>query len=472
MNKVKLKTIAVLLGLSITAFGQDSKLVLSLQDAINYALENNKTLHNARTEVEVKNEGVNEAFSGILPQVTAKVDYMTYFGYELDFNLGSTDVDPALAQEAMNQTLTQYPTWNTSDYLASQAFESTLSSLMPSTAIKMTDQLMGNVQVGQLIFNGQFFVGLQTAKMAKKLAEKSVISVELDVKENVMNSYYLVLISEETLKIIDQNVENLEEVLDKTQAMLNAGVAEATDVDQIRMQVTLLENTRRSMKRTVQLNYNLLRFQLGTAPDANIELSQDLHDFLNGNVAMMTADVDFNYENNITYQLATSQTDLMDKMVSMQKWNYGPTVTGFYSYNAKVLTSGFDMNPNHAAGATISIPVFTGLDRVAKVNKAQLELDKARMNQSMVIDQLLLQEKQLRFEMQNALDNYMSQKENVEVAKRVYDSINRKFTYGMSSSLDLTNANNNYLQAESNFIQSQLTLLQAQLNLNKLMNSL
>ncbi len=476
MRTLKSTLILLFTGMTLATSAQDEPLNFSLEEAVNYGLENNRTLQNARTSVNVQQEGVNEALSGILPQVDAKLDYMTYFGYELDFAVGGSSSGYTQEQilDAYNQTISnpQFSNWSANDlnnYFASQVFASNLAG---PTSIKMTDQLMGNLQVGQLIFNGQFFIGLQTAKLAKHLAEQNVVNVELDVKENITNSYYLVLISEETVKIIEQNVTNLQKILERTKGMAKAGVAEQTDVDQLQMQLTMLENTRRSMDRTIQLNYNLLRFQLGTAPNANIQLSQSLSDFLENNPELMNTNIAFVLENNIGYQLAASQTEMADKMVSMEKWSYGPTVTGFYSYNAKILTSGFDMNPNHAAGATISLPVFAGGERRAKVNKAQLELEKAQNDQQMMVDQLSLQEKQLRFELQNALENYLSQKENVQVAKRVYDSMDRKFTHGMATSLDLTNANNNYLQAESNFLQSQLTLLQAQMNLKKLANTL
>jgi outer membrane protein TolC len=87
-------------------------------------------------------------------------------------------------------------------------------------------------------------------------------------------------------------------------------------------------------------------------------------------------------------------------------------------------------------------------------------------------DQLNLQENQLKFELRSALENYQTQKENVQVAQRVYDSYFNKYKQGMLSSLDLTQANSNYLQAENNYISSVLKLLQARLALEKLYNTL
>ena len=90
----------------------------------------------------------------------------------------------------------------------------------------------------------------------------------------------------------------------------------------------------------------------------------------------------------------------------------------------------------------------------------------------MLTDQLLIQEKQFRFNLRTGIEQYESQKQNVEVSKRVYDNINLKYQQGLVSSLDLTTANNNYLQAESSYINALLGLLNAQLELDKLLNNL
>lgn len=64
------------------------------------------------------------------------------------------------------------------------------------------------------------------------------------------------------------------------------------------------------------------------------------------------------------------------------------------------------------------------------------------------------------------------QKENIDVAGRVLANYQRKYEFGAVSSLDLTQANNNYLQAENNYTNAVLTLLQAQLNIERLYNQL
>jgi outer membrane protein TolC len=123
-------------------------------------------------------------------------------------------------------------------------------------------------------------------------------------------------------------------------------------------------------------------------------------------------------------------------------------------------------------GFQVSIPIFASGQRYSRIRQAQINLEKARNNKSMVSDQLLLQEKQLRYNLINARYQYTTQKENVEVAYRVYESIENKYRQGVASSLDLTQAHNNYLQAESDYISSLMDLLQTRLALDKLLNKI
>ena len=130
------------------------------------------------------------------------------------------------------------------------------------------------------------------------------------------------------------------------------------------------------------------------------------------------------------------------------------------------------MTPNHLAGFTATIPIFSSGMRKAQLDQAKINLDIAQRNQEMVKEQLEIQKNQLLFNYESAYENYNTQKENVEVAGRVLKSIQNKYREGLVSSLDLTQANTNYLTAESNYMSALMTLLQAQTALEKLYNTI
>jgi len=468
------------LGLFTQGFSQElpDRLVLDLQGAVEQALAFNKSLKNARSEVERARARNWEAISQGLPQVDGGMDYSSFFNYEMEFSFsmgGGADFTQDQLLEAFNQTQEVFPFYTLSDVAtlgANTYYEGVLSSMMEPTTILLSDQASAKLMVNQLIFSGQYIVGIQTAKLAMKISEQNLDFNELNIKESVISAYYLVLITEESLDIVRQNLENLEETLDQTEVMFKTGMAEQTDVDQIRITVNQLANANTSLQRSLELNYNLLRFQLGQETNVEIVLTDELETLFSAMQVESALDVPFEIENNVGYQIMQTQEEINKKMVGLEQWNYAPTITGFYNYNAKILTTDFDMNPNHMVGLSMGVPIFSSGMRKARVDQAKIDYNMAQVNRDIMEDQLLLQEKQYKYNLQSSLENLYTQQENVEVAQRVYDSYRRKFEQGMATSLDLTQANDNYLNAENNYLTSIMEVMSAKLQLDKLMNKL
>lgn len=396
---------------------------LTLEQAVNFATEHNKELQASQMNIELRNKMVQEAISQGLPQVNGSLNYTTNFNYEIE-----------------------------------------------SFKAKMPDQSTLGLSVSQLLFSGQWILGIQTSKIAKTMASQEVILTELDIKEVVYNSYYTILISERLMEIVKQNLENMNRILTHTDNMYKAGTAEITDVDQIRITVGLLKNSLLAMQRTVDVNYNLLRLQLGLQAGTPLTLTDPIEKFLQEDGFERIATQPFDINNNSQYQLMQTQEELQRKMVGLKKWAYAPTINATYSYNYQIKAGLF--SAPHTAGLTMSIPLFSGLQRKAQLDQEKITLEQTTLNKSLVEDQLNLQEEQFKFTLKNALEDYNLQKENISVARKVLENYQNKYNAGAVSSLDLTQANNNYLQAENNYTSACLTLLQAQTQLEKLHNQL
>jgi outer membrane protein len=454
------------------------QMVLNLETAVNHAISYNKSLQNARLEVERSRRSIWEAIAQGLPQVDGTMDYMSYFNYEMQFNFGMgeiPDFSPEDMLEAWNQTSAAFPGVTQQDiynHAAGSHYDGVLQAMLDPTTILLTDQSTAKLQLSQLIFSGQYIVGVQTAKLGQLISEQNYEFNELNIKESVISAYYLVLITGESLDILEQNVNNLEETLEQTRIMYNSGMAEQTDVDQIQITVNLLSDSRNALQRNLELNYNMLRFQLGIEANVDLMLSDSLEALFINMQAESALTLPFNMENNVTYQMMETQEEISKKMLGLEQWNYAPTIAGFYNYNAKILTSGFDMNPNHLVGLNMSVPIFSSGMRKARVDQAKIEYSMAQTNKSILEDQLTLQEKQYKYNLQSSMENLITQEENVEVAQRVSDSFRRKFEQGMATSLDLTQANGNYLDAESNYLNAIMQVMNAKLQLDKLMNIL
>jgi outer membrane protein TolC len=443
-------------------FGQNAEFGLTLEEAQNYAIEHNKELKNIKADIKLSEVRIKNTRAQGLPQLQGSMDYRTNFNYEVQFS-ASTSGEPTIPD-------INYDVLDQGDQEVLAAIQQMMAPSGPAI-ITMKDQANASVQLSQLIFSGQYLVGLETAKIVKELSEKQYLKSEKDIKERVANIYYLILISENSLDIINKNIENLQKVLEHTKNMYNSGMVEKSDVDQIKVNLSKLKNSRESTRRNIQLNYNLVRIQLGITDNRNIQLTNSLTEFLDDrDISLLNTN--FDMDKNITYQIMENQEMISKQQVKLQKWTYAPTLSGFYSYTEKLLTTDFDLSPKNAAGVTLSIPLYSGGSRKAQLDEARINLDKTKRQKSLLADQLKMQERQLRYDLQSAFENYKTQKDNVEVAKSLYENFANKYQQGMISSLDLTQANNNYLQAEGDYLSSVLKLLQARLALKKLYDSL
>ena len=420
-------SILMLLCATITLHAQEKQHVFSLDNAVAFALEHNKTIQASEKDIEVSQKRYWQAIAAGLPQISATADYTTMFNHEMNI-MG-----------------------------------------MP---VPLSDQstLKGSFQ--QLVFSGQYLQGIQISKVVQQLSQQSYQLNELDVKENVTNVYYLILITEESKEILEQNMQDIEKIMQHTQNMYDVGMAEITDVDQLKITVSQLKNAQTSLENSISLNYNLLRFHLGLSSTDNVKLTDNLNHFLGQQLYQTLAGSSFDVEENIHYQMLGTQELLSKKNVGLQKWAFAPSIVGVYSYTEKLLKPEFDMSPKQLLNFTMAIPIFSSWDRMSKVGQAKIELEKVQLNKDLVKDQLLLQENQLRNDLKNAMDNYVLQNENVEVAQRVFQNYRNKYEYGMLSSLQLTQANSNYLTAQTNYLTAVMNLLQAQLKLQKLLHTL
>ncbi|HPY67499.1 MAG TPA: TolC family protein [Bacteroidales bacterium] len=426
----------------IFAQEQNSSLNLTLKQAQDYAVSNNKAVKSAKLDVMASRAAVWETISAALPSVEGSGSFTD------NLKLMTT----LLPGEFFGQPGEKIPVTFGSKY---------------NTGV--------SVQASMLLFNAPLYIGIETTKLANKLSEQNLERTELDIKESVSTVYFLILVAEESLRILDSNIVNLNETLRSVKSMYQVGMAESTDVDQMMSNVTMAENSRSTLLRNIELDYNLLRFQLGVPGNTEISLTETLENLIDQINVDAILSQNFDINNNVDYKLITMQEEISALTVMSQKASVLPTLAGFYTYGTNGMgdkVSDQRWFPNSMVGLQLSIPVFASGQRYTKIKKAQLDLSKARNNKALVTDQLLMQEKQLKYDLVNANLQYLSQKDNVEVSKRVYTSMENKYRQGMASSLELTQANSQYLQAENNYITSLMSLLQTKVALDKLMNNM
>ena len=430
--KIQMKQLilsVMLLGMYGMVFSQganEKQLRFTLKEAQDYAVMNNRTIINAGLSVSEAQKRTWEVISAGLPQASASVNYQNMMGFKMEFAGMSIPLEP------------------TSNFQAT---------------------------VTQLLFSASYWVGIKMSKIGESMTETARRQAELEVKQQTQSAYYAALVTQENLKILEQNLINIERLAKSAEDLVRVGVAEQTDADQLRVQTLTMTNVIKSIERHIELAYNLLRFQLGIDADTEIVLTQTLEELMTAKNAHEMLSRDFDIDNNYNVQLLNGQIDLANMQIGLERASNLPNVAAFYSYTYKIKKSTFDMSPNNVIGLQANIPLFASGQRHVRAQQAKINLEKVQNNRDLVTESLLLQEKQLRFNLKSAVESLELQQEAMAVSQRVFESVTRKFQQGMASSLDVTTANTSLLQAQGNYINAMMEVFTAQTELEKLLNT-
>ncbi|MDR2039747.1 MAG: TolC family protein [Bacteroidales bacterium] len=420
------------ISISIATYAQTPQenqepLSLTLKEAQEHALQHNKTVWNAGLSVSEAQKKVWETISSGLPQLSATLDYQNMMGFKMSLFGQSIPLEP------------------TSTFQAS---------------------------VTQLLFSGSYWIGIKMSRIGEQVSETMRLQSELDIKQQIRSAYLSVLIASENKEILQKSLTDIETLAKSTEDMVKVGVAEQTDADQLKVQVASVMNNIKAVERATELAYNLLRFHLGVSMDTEVILQETLDDLMNENTVNDVLGTKFDMDANLNMMLLDQQLELANKQVLLEQASCLPTVSMFYNYTYKLKASTFDMAPANIIGLQANIPIFASGQRHSKIQQAKIKMETAQNNKDLLADQLLMQEKQLRFNLNNAIETYSVQKEAMNVSQRVLESITRKYQQGVASSMDVTTANTSLLQAQGNYISAMNDVISAQTELEKLLNTL
>jgi len=328
-----------------------------------------------------------------------------------------------------------------------------------------------DITASQIIFSGAYLVGLQTSKVFKSLSEIAITKSEYDLKQNVSNAYYLVLIAEENVKVLDSTYQNTNKLLTELEAINKVGLIEETDVDQIRITTNTILNALDMLKRQSEIAKNLLKFQMGMDIYADVQLTEDINSMIEvERIAAMLLQK-YDVKSQPDYMLIESQEKLAGLNVKLNKSAFLPDITAFYTHDENSNDKALSFTPPDMIGVGMTIPIFSSGSRIVKLKQAKLQLYKMQNTKSMLEQSLLLDYEQSKNACLNAMDKFNTQKETINLSKKIYDRTLIKYKEGISSSMDLTQVQNQYLSAQSNYFNAMLELLNANAKLSKLLTT-
>jgi outer membrane protein TolC len=432
-------------------------------------------------------------FSNLIQAQSAKVREFSLlsaqeFAVEYSYDSKKSSMDILTAQKKVRETVSSgFPQiYSTIGYmnnlelatvLIPNFFDGKLDEKIP-VQFGTRHNASASFTVSQLLFSGSYFVGLKTSKTFRQLADYNHERTQLNVLEMVTNTYCLILVSEESERILSSNLANLEKTHYEIRERFKEGFVAETDADLVQISVTRLKNSLQAISREKEVAYKLLKFQMGLDLNEPIALTDKLEDILQQIDILKAANTEFDLKQNMDFKLLETQETLTEMALKNEKAQYLPTVSAFYSFQWNAFRDSFSFFNfserwfrTQIVGVNVNIPIFSSGVQSARVAQASIALDQARNTKIQASQGLTLEAARAKSTLNSAFENYLNTKENMGLSKKVYDVTLIKYKEGVASSMDLTQVHNTHLMAQSEFIQAMAGLLAAKNKLDRLNNN-
>lgn len=443
-NLRNLCIVSMLFLLTQLGLAQAGSFSFSLEEAQKHAVDNSYTSQTSRKEVEKSQRKVKETTAIGLPQINGSASYQQYLETPIQLIPG----------EAIGQPNQEFV----------EVFFGT------------EQQMSVGARVDQLIFDGSYFVGLQAVKVFLELSKNDLEKTEIDIRSMVTEAYGNVLVAEENVRILKGNIESLEQSAFETEQFFKNGFVEEQDKDQIELTLASVRNTHDQAVRLIEIARNQLKFILGIDITAALNLTDDLTTVTTAFSSKDYLNKDFNVSSHIDYKIIDTRLQATKLQWKQQKSTYLPSLSAFYSYQRNSFANEFeffgdaDWFPTQLIGVNLNVPIFSSFSRSNKVQQAKIDFEQVSIAKKQVEQQLMINAQNARSQYTFALSQFNTTKQNVELAERIYNRTKIKYDEGISTSLDLTQANNQLLTNQGNYIDAAFQLISAKSNLDKALN--
>lgn len=413
----------------------------SLQQAVDYALQNHRDVKNAVLEEQIAKQKVNEITGMGLPQINSSFDVKDFL--EIPVSL-----------------------------VPGEFFGGEPGSFFP-VKFGTKYQATAGFDASQLLFSGEYILGLKASKVFVELSTKSTQRSRIDITSAVTKAYYTVLVSQERMQLMDANIARLKKTLDDTKAFLDNGLAEKIDVDRLTVTYNNLLVEHEKVSRLLSLGNYLLKFQIGMDMKANLTLTDKLADFKFDPAAQINPEK-FDYEKRVEYGLFQTQFKLAELDLKRNRVAYLPTAAaygalsgGAYRETFSIFSTAYGWYPTAVIGAKVTMPIFTGLQRHSKTQQAKLKLEQAQNNVDFIKQSIDLELASTQTTLQNAAAAYSIQKKNIEIAEEVVRVAKIKVDQGVGSNLELVTAETDLKEAQTNYFNALFDALVSKVDFDK-----
>jgi outer membrane protein TolC len=443
MKKILLLVFGILLSISINA--QES-ISLSLNQAIDYALKNSYASINASRDLDAAKLKKWETTTIGLPQVSAVIDYQNW----------------------IKQQVSLIP----AEFFGGVAGEFTEVSFGTKHNMNAT------ATVNQLIFDGSYLVGLQSAKTYLKISENAKEKTELGIREAVINSYGNVLLSAESVLILEKNIATLEKTLNETNQIYLNGLGEEESVEQLQITLSSVKSQLSKTEKLKNIAYKMLNITLGIDINTPIVLTNNLNELAKENINLELLSSDLSIENHIDYKIAKNTEKSNELLVKLEQSKALPSLSSFINFGYAGFGENFNFTKkdqkwfdSSLLGVSLNIPIFSSFARSSRTQQAKIELEKAKTNLTETEQKLKLLLESAKTEYNFSVEEFENSKQNLKLAERIEGKQQIKFFEGISTSFELSEAQRQLYTMQQNYLQAMLNVIANKAALDNALNT-
>ena len=438
----------IICSISLTANAQNpakKNFEFSLQQSIDYALKNNYKSINAARDIESSVQKKRETTSLGLPQISGGVDFLHNF---------------VLQQQGV--------TGNAFNPLGSPSDVNTI-------AFGTKNTMIARATLTQLIFDGSYIVALQASKAYLAFFQTAKKKTDNDIREMVVNAYGNVLLSEESIKILESNKNILDKNYNDVNQIYKNGLGELEAVEQIAITQATVNSSLSNVKRLREISLNMLKLNLGIDLGDDLKLTDNLDNLSNSNLSLVADKSAFDIKNNIEYQVTSSVVEQKRLLLKLEKSKSLPSLglAANLGYNAfsndfTFLNSNQKWNNYSNLGVSLSIPIWSSFSYQAKVQQAKITYDQAQTSQKEAEQGIKLLYEKSKSDFDFSIEQYATAKSNLSLAQRIEKKQQIKFKEGLSTSFEFSEAQRQLYATQQTYLQSMVDIINKKAALEKL----
>ncbi len=446
MKRVKNILLPLLFFLLLNTVRAQQSASFTLDEAVQYALSHNVNVLKAENEVLKAKKKVWETTAMGFPNINASVSYQKFI--EQPVNLMPARIfNPQAPQDRY-------------------------------VPVKFgTEQNMKwNATLNQLIFSGSYIVGLYSSRTYKKISENAALKTKQKIREAVVQAYANALLTEASLEILYANIKTVKQNLHEVSEMYKNGLAEQTDVEQLEITLTQLNDQKDYLERLHDTAYEMLNYIMGRNPGDPLVLTEDLKSLYEKSVDLNLLKSDLSPENNIDYQIAANKMKAGKLQVRYQQSQFLPTIVGFVSYGKNAYNNDFkffddDQNwyEQSLFGVSINIPIFNGFVKLKRLGQARLDYLNAKMDFENLQRDLQIRFRKAQNDYEHALNQVNLARKNWDLAAKIEKREQIKFTEGVGNSFQLAQARLQLYRMQQAYLQALVDVLNKKVQLENIL---